>query len=174
MDIYYTPFYCARLRRIWFPSGFAVCSTKLEKIFWKRKWAFQNLLSYQNLDGILLMNFFTDSVLIILIDFMNFRLTGYAKLYSWTTKFWMCWMEVCQLYEKHFPVNRIRPLKYYYISFSKNLFKRFFSVKQFKIRNYLGDCKWALHQTIAHVIFHQGNKHIYAVWMISGSLARGY
>jgi hypothetical protein len=105
---------------------------------------------------------------------MNFRLTGYAKLYSWTTNFWMCGMEVCQLYEKYFPVNRIRPLKYYYISFSKNLFKRFFSVKQFKIRNYLGDCKWALHQTIAHVIFHQGNKHIYAVWMISESLARGY
>jgi hypothetical protein len=31
------------------------------------------------------MNFLTDSVLIILIDLMNFRLTGYAKLYSWTT-----------------------------------------------------------------------------------------
>jgi hypothetical protein len=35
-------------------------------------------------------------------------------------------MEVCQLYEKYVPVNRIRPLKYYYISFNKNLFKRFF------------------------------------------------
>ena len=38
----------------------------------------------------------------------------------------MCGMEVCQLYEKYVPVNRIRPLKYYYISFNKNLFKRFF------------------------------------------------
>jgi hypothetical protein len=37
------------------------------------------------------------------------------------------------------------------------------SVKQFKIRNYLGDWKWAVYQTITHLIFHQGNKHIYAV-----------
>ena len=31
-----------------------------------------------------LTNFLTDSVLIILQDLMNFRLTGYAKLYSWS------------------------------------------------------------------------------------------
>ena len=68
-----------------------VCSTKLEKLFWKRKWAFQNLLSYQNLGGNQLTNFLTDSVLIILQDLMNFWLTGYAKLYTWIWKIPNVW-----------------------------------------------------------------------------------
>jgi hypothetical protein len=86
MDIYYTPFYCARLRRIWFPSAISR-TQKIEslqdqagQIILKTRVSFPK--SAQNLDGILLMNFLTDSVLIILIDLMNFRLTGYAKLYS--------------------------------------------------------------------------------------------
>jgi hypothetical protein len=56
---------------------------------WKHYFENENELSkicfsYQNLGGNQLTNFLTDSVLIILQDLMNFRLTGYAKLYSWS------------------------------------------------------------------------------------------
>ena len=39
-------------------------------------------------------------------------------------KFRMCGMEVCKLYEKYFPVNRIRPLLLW--KFNTNIFKHFF------------------------------------------------
>jgi hypothetical protein len=119
------------------------------------------------------MNFLTDSVLIILIDLMNFRLTGYAKLYSWTTNSecveWK-YVNYMKIIFQSIGLDHLNTTIYVLIK----TYLSVFSVKQFKIRNYLGDCKWALHQTIAHLIFHQGNKHIYAVWMISGPLARGY
>jgi len=51
----------------------------------------------------------------------------------------MCGMEVCKLYEKYFPVNRIRPLLLWKLLTITYL--NIFSVKQFNIRNYLGDCK---------------------------------
>ena len=55
----------------------------------------------QNLGGSQLTNFLTDnSVLIILEDLMNFRLTGYANCIHGAKQFRMCGMEVCKLYEK--------------------------------------------------------------------------
>jgi len=44
-------------------------------------------------------------LLIILQDFMNFRLTGYhAKLYSWSLKIPNVWNgSIYKLYEKYFP-----------------------------------------------------------------------
>jgi hypothetical protein len=50
-------------------------------------------------------------------------------------KFRMCGMEVGKLYEKYFPVNRIRQ----YGNFNTNIC--FSSEKQFKIKNYLGNWK---------------------------------
>jgi hypothetical protein len=50
---------------------------------------------------------------------------------------------------------------YHYGNFNTNIFN-IFSVKQFKIRNYLRYWKWAVYQSITYLIFHQGNKHIYA------------
>jgi hypothetical protein len=44
-----------------------------------------------------LTNFLTDSVLIILQDLMNFRLTGYQNCIHGAKKFRMCGMEVCTL-----------------------------------------------------------------------------
>jgi hypothetical protein len=52
---------------------------------------------------------------------------------------------------------------YYYGNINTNIFFFLNSVKQFKIKNYLGDWKWAVYQSITHLIFHQENKDIYAV-----------
>jgi hypothetical protein len=46
----------------------------------------------------------------------------------------MCGMEVCKLYEKYFPVNTITTMEILIQTYLKKN-----SVKQFKIRNYLGD-----------------------------------
>ena len=89
MELYYTPF-------VWYTVApydslpqFQVLKTlKFAVPSWKNYFENENELSkicfsYQNLGGNQLTNFLTDSVLIILQDLMNFRLTGYAKLYSW-------------------------------------------------------------------------------------------
>ena len=47
----------------------------------------------------------------------------------------ICGMEVCKLYDKYFPVNRIS-MKILIQAYLKKI-----SVKQFKIRNDLGDWK---------------------------------
>jgi len=73
---------------VWFPSEISSAQNieslqyQAGKIILKTKMSFPK--SYQNLGGNQLTNFLTDSVLIILQDLMNFRFTGYAKLYSWS------------------------------------------------------------------------------------------
>ena len=61
--------------------------------------------------------------------------------------FRMCGMEVCKLYEKYFPVNRIRPLLLW--KFNTNIFKHLF-----------GKAVPDKELSITHLILHQGNKHI--------------
>jgi hypothetical protein len=56
-------------------------------------------------------------------------------------------MEVCKLYEKYFPVNRIRPLLLW--KFNTNIFKHLF-----------GKAVPDKELSITHLILHQGNKHI--------------
>jgi hypothetical protein len=132
------------LRRIWFPSAISR-TQKIEslqdqagQIILKTKVSFPK--SAQNLDGILLMNFLTDSVLIILIDLMNFRLTGYAKLYSLTTNSecveWK-YVNYMKIIFQSIGLDHLNTTIYVLIK----TYLSVFSVKQFKIRNYLGDCK---------------------------------
>jgi hypothetical protein len=74
-------------------------------------------------------------------------------------KFRMCGVEVFEFHGKYFTVNRIKTITSMEILIQTYL--NIFSVKQFKIRN-LGDWKWAVYQTITHLIFHQGNKNTYS------------
>ena len=108
---------------VWFPSAISDAQNieslqyQVGKLLWKQKWAFQNLLFYQNLSVNQLTNFLTDSVLIILQDLMNFRLTGpkNSECVEWK-------------YVNHMKniFQSIGLDHYYYGNFNTNIFKHFF------------------------------------------------
>ena len=152
MDLYYTPFYCTRLRRM-VPFHNFKCS---------KHWMFvvpkSTLLSEFGREPI--NEFFDRQHVIYFARFDELPAHMLCKIVFMELKNSECveWKYV------NYMKNIVQSLgldHYHYGNFNTNIFN-IFSVKQFKIRNYLRYWKWAVYQTRTHLIFHQGNNHIYA------------